>query len=155
MISQCGQSQIQWAHQLWGQDACMHIQVKTVKSFVYSLAEVGQKLPQVMDAWLKNLCANMGPCVTEWSMSAAVLVINMDSTWGYVPCGERHLPIKSCVFFSWHFLRFTAEEEIDCQLHRFRETLCLLVWLFVSASGQSPADWECTCSIQSHLWASV
>ncbi len=72
-------------------------------------------------------------------MSAAVLVINMESTWEYVPCGELHLCTKSCVFFRRSdlntFSDFTAEREIDCQLHGVKETLCLLVWLFVSASG--------------------
>ena len=38
-----------------------------------------------MDAWLQNVCASMRPWVTEWSMSAAALVINVGATWEYFP----------------------------------------------------------------------
>lgn len=41
-----------------------------------------------MDAWFQNLCASMCPCVTERSMSAASLIINMEATWEYLPRGE-------------------------------------------------------------------
>lgn len=62
--------------------------------------EVGQKLPQVMDARLQNLCASMCPCVTEWSTSAAALVINVETTWEYLPSWWTASPHEvACVCF--------------------------------------------------------
>lgn len=54
-----------------------------------------------MDARLQNLCASMCPCVTEWSTSAAALVINEETTWEYLPSWWTASPHEVvCGFFT-------------------------------------------------------
>lgn len=50
-------------------EGCLHVKKKKKKvaySLVCSLSgEVGQKAPEVMDAWLQNLCARLRPRATD------------------------------------------------------------------------------------------
>lgn len=72
-----------------------------------------------MDAWLQSVQASMCPCVTEWGMSAALLVRNVETTWNIFivvthshvfaphtdPQQKRRL-IDSCVGSKRHFVYY-------------------------------------------------
>lgn len=99
---------------------------EAASSFLCSLSgEVGQKEPEVRDAWLQNLCARLGPRVTDWSVSAAWLGMWKRPGKIFMVAKRRGAPSPPGFGPS---RGFTADEQIDCQLRCFTQTLRFLVF---------------------------